>query len=122
MAVGELSDYSNPGPARIGAVVKPDIVAPGQFWIVSEPNPRLLIAPRKYQSFNGTSAACPYTAGVVALMLQKKPTLTVGEIKQLLATHATKDPEKLLPKDHRVGWGNGRLDADAVQRIIQAIK
>ena len=55
-------------------------------------------------------------------MMQKKPTITVGEIKQLFATHATKDPEKLLPKDRRDGWGNGKLDAAAVERIIQAIK
>ena len=55
-------------------------------------------------------------------MMQKKTTITVGEIKQLLATHATKDIEKLLPKDRRNGWGNGKLDADAVQRIIQGIK
>jgi len=27
-----------------------------------------------------------------------------------------------LPKDRRCGWGNGKLDAEAVQRIIQGIK
>ncbi len=122
LAVGELSAYSNPGPARIGNLVKPDIVAPGQYWIVSDPDPRQLIGPRRYRSFNGTSAATPYVAGVVALMMQKKPTITVGEIKQLLATQASKDADKLLPKDRRNGWGNGKLDAEAVQRIIQSIK
>ncbi len=122
LTVGELSGYSNPGPVRLGDSVKPDIVAPGQYWLVSEADPRLLDAPRKYGSFNGTSAATPYVAGVVALMLQKKPTLTAGEIKQLVATHATKDAETLLPKDRRVGWGNGKLDSDAVERIVQAVK
>ena len=56
------------------------------------------------------------------LTAAKKPTITTGEIKQLFATHATKDAEKLLPKDRRNGWGNGKLDADAVARIMQAIK
>jgi subtilisin family serine protease len=121
-AVGELSNYSNPGPARIGTVMKPDIVAPGQYWNVSAPDPTQLVGPRKYRSFNGTSAATPYVAGVVALMMQKKPTITAGEIKQLFARLATKDLEKLLPKDRRNGWGNGKLDADAVERIMQGIK
>lgn len=121
LAIGELSAYSNPGPVRVGAAVKPDIVAPGQYWLVSEPDVRQLIGPRKYGSFNGTSAATPYVAGLVALMMQKKPTITAGDIKQLLATHATKDLGKLLPKDRQAGWGNGKLDAAAVVRIIQSI-
>ena len=122
IVVGALSSYSNPGPSRSGQPVKPDIVAPGQYWTVSEANPALLIAQRKYRSFNGTSAATPYVAGVVALMMQKKPNITVGEVKQLLQAQATRDADKLLPKDRREGWGNGKLDADAVQRIIQAVK
>ncbi|MFO1490403.1 MAG: S8 family serine peptidase [Kiritimatiellia bacterium] len=122
MTVGGLSDYSNPGPARIGKTVKPDIVAPGQYWIVSAPDPRQLIGPRGYRDFNGTSAATPYVAGVVALMMQKKPAITPGEIKSLLAAHAGRDPETLIPKDRRDGWGNGKLDAAAVQRILGAIK
>ena len=122
MEVGELSDYSNPGPARIGAGVKPDIVAPGQYWIVSAPDPRILIGPRKFRSFNGTSAATPYVAGVVALMMQKKPDLTVGEIKKLLAACAARDPGKLQPRDRRNGWGNGKLDAEAVERLLRAVR
>jgi bacillopeptidase F len=75
----------------------------------------------KYQRFLGTSAATPYVAGVVALMLQKKPSLSVGDIKELLGTHATKAPDKLLPKEAGNGWGNGKLDADAVIRMFKAI-
>jgi serine protease AprX len=34
--------------------------------------------------FSGTSAACPQVAGVVALMLQKEPTLSPADVKQKL--------------------------------------
>ena len=61
-------------------------------------------------------------AGVVALMMQKKPDLTVGEIKKLLAACAARDPGKLQPRDRRNGWGNGKLDAEAVERLLRAVR
>lgn len=39
--------------------------------------------------FSGTSAACPQVAGVVALLLEKKPGLTPAEIKKKLMDTAT---------------------------------
>ena len=39
--------------------------------------------------FSGTSAAAPQVAGVCALMLQKKPSLTPAEIKTILKSTAT---------------------------------
>lgn len=38
--------------------------------------------------FSGTSAACPQVAGVVALMLEKNPSLTPADIKQKLMSSA----------------------------------
>lgn len=39
--------------------------------------------------FSGTSAACPQVAGVVALLLEKKPSLTPAQVKDKLVKSAT---------------------------------
>ena len=39
-------------------------------------------------TFNGTSSAAPAVAGVVALMLEKNPALTLRDVKHILATTA----------------------------------
>ena len=55
-----------------------------------------------YTQISGTSMATPFTAGVVALMLDADPTLTPDEIKQILI-----DTASVMPgyKDHEVGAG-----------------
>lgn len=45
-----------------------------------------------YTQISGTSMATPFTAGVVALMLDADPTLTPDEIKQILTQTATAMP------------------------------
>jgi hypothetical protein len=39
--------------------------------------------------FSGTSAACPQVAGVIALLLEKDPTLTPARVKQILVDSAS---------------------------------
>jgi subtilisin family serine protease len=124
MTIGSLSAYSSAGPLRFGDVLKPDICAPGQWHASAIP---LNVAPYQarhtngfYQPFNGTSAATPYTAGVVALLMEKKPDLTLGEIKELLKTGATSDRfTGPLPNPR---WGNGKLDAAAVRQMVDALE
>jgi len=55
-----------------------------------------------YTQISGTSMATPYTAGVVALMLDADPTLTPDEIKQILTDTASKMPGY---EDYEVGSG-----------------
>lgn len=121
--IGQLSAYSNPGPSRSGKVVKPDVVAPGQWFTAaaSRNTDAYLDTYGKYRLFNGTSAATPYVAGVIALMMEKKPTITLGEIKALLRTHARQD-QYTQDASLQNAWGHGKLNLAAIQEIIKAIK
>jgi subtilisin family serine protease len=125
MQPGALSSYSCPGYSRRGDT-KPDVAAPGQYHVVpAVPATDRMHLPRdkagKSTVFNGTSAATPYTAGVVALMFEKKKDLTLGEVKGLLQKHATKD-DKFVGSVPNEKWGYGKLDLEAVQGILAAIK
>ncbi len=131
MAIGALSCYSSPGPSRKPGVVKPDIVAPGEWYPASyargsaegiTTNPKAfphVDATGYYLRFNGTSAATPYTAGVIALMMQKKPGITISEIKDLFRRNASRySPNDRLPNPQ---WGYGKLDLRAVQAILNSL-
>lgn len=127
LEVGALSCYSNHGFNRTGRV-KPSIVAPGEVFHASYarlPNGKGAGARKtipdssgKYIFFNGTSAATPYAAGVVALLMQRRPQITLGEIHDLLKSQATRDARTgRLPNP---AWGNGKLDPAAVKKILRA--
>jgi subtilisin family serine protease len=142
--IGALSCYSNPGYNRAPmdgspAIVKPEIVAPGQVFTASYArltNGRDLntVLPKqdgepywqvdrsgKYVAFDGTSASAPYVAGIVALMMQKKPNITAGEIKNLLQRHASSDRETTGPVPN-TQWGYGKLDIAAVKATLADIR
>jgi len=126
LTIGALSSYSNPGPRRTGDAIKPDLVAPGQFHTASrvlgkaKSTSEFVETSEKYRYFNGTSAATPYCAGVIALMLEKNPTLTVGEIRTLLHTKASRDRQTGTTPN--AAWGYGKLDVAAVRAILAAVR
>ena len=65
---------------------------------------------------SGTSMATPITAGVVALLLQADPTLTVEEVKDALKNTATAYVNPQSPPKQR---GNGIINAlDAAQYVV----
>ncbi len=127
--IGWLSCYSSPGPSRSG-VMKPEIAAPGEWYPSADAKDNgksagdwaKLDSTGFYRAMNGTSAATPYTSGVVALMFQKKPTLTLGEAKDLLKGKASKtgfNPYSTgVPNKN---WGYGKLDAAAIERIFGSL-
>jgi subtilisin family serine protease len=123
LTLGAISVYSNPGYLRLGKIIKPDVVAPGQYHIASltsAPVDVLKDASGVYQPFNGTSAATPYAAGVIALLLECRPYLTLGQIKELLKRHASADIH--TGKTPNPDWGYGKLDYWAVEAMVKAVK
>lgn len=124
--IGGLSDYSNPGPRRTGDAVKPDLVAPGELHVAAlaggdvSMSKGLVETSGKYCKMDGTSSATPYCAGVVALMFEKKPDLTLGEVRRIFQTTVTQDT--FTGKTPNGSWGYGKLDLKAVRAAIAAVK
>jgi len=102
-------------------MVKPDVVAPGQWYTApaARNTQARLDSSGHYRLFNGTSAATPYCAGVVALLMQKKPDITLGEIKNLLKKCATQDD--FTGKVPNPDWGHGKLDLKALEKMIAEV-
>lgn len=80
-----------------------------------------------YMVFGGTSASCPYAAGVVALMLSANPDLTLDQVKKFLFTSSEKVGNYNYKYSKKYGdWsmemGYGRLNAaNAVEKSINSI-
>nr|MDQ2688602.1 S8 family serine peptidase [Armatimonadota bacterium] len=122
LPLGELSDYSSPGFRRDG-LVKPEVCAPATYTISAlaegsvmgkgddGPDTLAITPDGKHLAWAGTSAACPYTAGVIALMLQKNPNLDEPQIRAILTKTAAHDAATgAVPN---IQWGYGKLDARA---------
>jgi subtilisin family serine protease len=123
MKIGGISYYSNQGPLRFGNITKPEVVAPGQWYCASAPRnvvPRLRENSGLYMEHNGTSAATPYAAGVVALMFQKKPNLTWGDARKVITESASSNVT--TGKTPNPTWGYGKLDYAAVEKILDRLK
>ncbi len=107
-----ISGFSSEGPRRDG-VKKPDITAPGAVIISSLSSkspvvPRILID--AWNRINaGTSMACPFISGAVALLLQRDPTLDPATVKAMLKVASAIPGKK--PGTWDAQWGYGLLDA-----------
>jgi subtilisin family serine protease len=66
-----------------------DVAAPGS-WIVGpyQKNSGSSAASISYYFLGGTSMASPHVAGIVALMLDKNPSMTAGQAESILKSHA----------------------------------
>jgi len=106
-----IAGFSSRGPT-IDGLTKPDVAAPGANVIsllspnsyIGKTNKKLRVG-RWYISLSGTSMATPVCAGVVALILEKCPGMTPGDVKKLLTSKCK--TVSGLPNAE----GAGRIDA-----------
>jgi len=101
--VNTLSGFSSRGPRGGDSALKPDLAAPGQSIFSTDFN-----SGNGGKSLNGTSMAAPHVAGMMALLRQLKPTLSVTQLKALAMNTAVQDV--YVNED-------GALPFHAVQRV-----
>jgi serine protease AprX len=94
-SAGARASFSSVGPTADGRI-KPDVAAQGVAVVAAAPG-----TPSGYTSVNGTSFSCPLTAGVVALVLQARPSATVAEVQEILRATASQAAQP----DNLLGWG-----------------
>ncbi len=81
--------------------------------------------PDGFPNFFGTSASAPHAAGVAALLLEANPSLTPGEVYDLLETTAEDMDDRFTPgfdTGFDFGSGFGHLDAQAAVEEAAACK
>ena len=124
-----ISDYSSPGGKLSDGVFKPEIAAPARYTIspmsaAADPDSftcdgrnmgalagwAAVTRDGKHMAWSGTSAAAPFTAGVIALMLQKNPQLDAAQLKKTLIRTGKRGDRVVSPVPNP-SWGYGRLDA-----------
>ncbi|MFQ3226814.1 MAG: subtilisin family serine protease [Porticoccaceae bacterium] len=121
LTFNHLSPFSSRGPSRSG-IQKPDIAAPGQYITSSLASNSEMSKHKRYAqrrntagdliSIQGTSMATPFVAGVIALMLEREPTLNPAEIKQRFRATATRDT--ITGRIWNQEFGVGRINVDAL--------
>lgn len=100
--VDQLTDFSSRGPRMIDGHLKPEIAAPGQQIISAQVG-----AGTQGVRLNGTSMSGPHVAGVMALLVQKYPGLTVAQLKDILLNSASLMTEASGGPLSLVGQGAG---------------
>jgi len=110
-----IADFSSRGPTYCtpggDPAIKPDIAAPGVDVRSAWPG-------GGYHDLDGTSMASPHVNGVVALMRQANPDISVQDIKQII--YETAYDLGTTGEDNSYGWG--MIDAyEAVQRALELL-
>ena len=112
LTLDTISDFSSPGPRRDG-MFKPDVTAPGAM-IVSclssasiSPQIASSIVAAGFRVNAGTSMATPFITGVIALLLERQPSLTPAEAKAFLKQRSS--VPGVAAGAHDPKWGFGLL-------------
>ncbi len=126
---GTIGDWSSYGTLDDGRSL-PHIAAPGCYVISSVSGEYVRSHPDEEGSMSakatvdgkdawwiseaGTSMASPYVAGVIALMLEVDPTLTVGDVRDIITSTADRD----MADASNPRWGSGKFNALAAMRKL----
>lgn len=120
------ASFSNCGPSIASPTStqmdqrKPDVTAPGvgvlSAWGDATPNG--IPGSPLYHALSGTSMATPIVSGIVALMLEKDPTLTPADVKATLRSTATQPSaygtmgyQDTTYTSYHTCWGWGQVNA-----------
>jgi hypothetical protein len=135
-ATNALWLYSSGGPTRDGRspTVRSyggvDITTPGgnafaayspkSYWGDRTLFPFNLIEGGKgfYGRHSATSAAAPIAVGAIALLLQMKPTLTAGQVRQYL--HESAIADRFTGTTPNLDWGTGKLNILGAADLVAA--
>lgn len=94
-SLGNRASFSSVGPTTDGRI-KPDVMAMGvAVRVASSSNPS------GYARANGTSFSCPLSAGVAALVLCAKPSLTPMQVREAMRQTAS----NAASPNNLIGWG-----------------
>jgi subtilisin family serine protease len=108
----DISDFSSEGPLRNGEQ-KPDLAAPGAMItsaLSADSRPsRGSMVNTKYMVNAGTSMATPFLAGIVALLLERDPSLEPEVVKELLRENSLIPGQPAGTFDPK--WGFGLINA-----------
>ena len=126
--IDDIAPFSSRGPTLDGRI-KPDITAPGSEIfsaqsIFLEYNPyyvdHIVYSNHGIVAASGTSMSSPMVAGIVALMLGKKPNLTQQEAKQIIRITATNDQWTGNAKNNKnTTWGWGKINAHEIMLYLE---